>query len=803
MENSINALLKESKKHLPLWALSTALLASNVTFADSLAGAAEASSEEVAKRVERSFEAKKHVAIGDTAYEAADYKEAYQSYVRALTLLPNSKQTDEYVMGVRDRHSKAAVEYSKVLSREGKPKEAQELLTTLLEVKEYSSDPLLAAAEAKAYDPISNNPALTAKHAQNIEKVSKLLYTANGAYESGQYDKAIASYDNVLRIDPYNTAARRGLSQAHKQRAVYARVAQDEARTRALTEVDLAWEIKPLAEAPIETVAGGVGLGVLDENSFITNKLDNIFIPRFDVESATLENALDIFKQLVRDNDSEPVAENKGVNLVLDLGDELNAAGSAIRKKRVTLDVGSMPAATLLDLICTQVGAEWSASEYAVSVVPNGQSIDQLFVRRFNVPPSFMQSPLQAGEGNDVVFNQLGEGSAQRVDLNPKNYLESAGIVFPEGASASYSRTLGVLTVVNSPGNMRTIGNFIQDLKEAESVQVHVKVKVIDILETDVEELGYDWIVGNTALSDSTFLGGGTPGNGTAITPTQVGVANTTVGSGGITSGLRSGVGAFPADSIEDFLLNGAGDQGVISDQRAPGVLVGTLFANDTAVQGVIRGMSQRTGRSGVWQTGVVTSSGQRSRLEQVRLFTFPSEYDPPELPDNIGSTNLGGGGVTFVPITPATPSSFEQRPVGKVIDIEAIISPDKRTVSINLDTTFSEFIGFINYGSPITAITGIGGQTIEVTENAILQPIFERISAQTNVTLYDGATIAIGGLQTVSVSEVNDRVPVLSSLPFVGDFFKTNGTETVKRAVVIFVSAELIDSTGKAWRDQ
>lgn len=804
MENSINAILKVRKKHVPLWALSTALLAGNVTFADDLAAAAKASSEEVAKRVERSFEAKKHVVIGDAAYEAKDYKEAYESYVRALTLLPNSNQTAEYVSALRDRHTKAAVEYSKVLNREGKPKEAQELLTSLLEVKEYSSDPLLAKAEANAYDPIRNNPALTGEHTQNVEKVRKLLYIANGAYESGQFDKAIKSYDSVLRIDPYNTAARRGLTQTHKERTEYARTAHGETRSRLLTDVELAWEIPPSKAAPIDTIeGGGTLLGFVDDTSLYENKMNNIFISRFDVNSVSLENALDIFKQLVKENDIEPDVEKKGINLVLNLGDELNTAGSAIREKLITLNVGNMPAANLLELICNQVGAEWSASEYAVTVVPNGQSVDKLFTRRFNVPPSFMQSPLKAREGNAIAFDQLGEGNTQRVDVTPKSYLESAGVVFPEGAAATYSRTLGVLTVVNSPGNIRTVDNFIQDLKNAESVQVNVKVKVIDILETDLEELGYDWILGSNELTSSTFLGGGTPGNGTAINPTQVGISNTTVGNGGITSGLRSGAAAFPNDSINDLLLNGGGNQGIASDQRAPGILVGSVFANDTAVQGVIRGMSQKTGRSRVWQSGIVTSSGQRSRIEQVRLFTFPSEYDPPELPDNIGGAVAPAGGVTFVPITPATPSSFEQRPVGRTIDIEATISGDRKTISVNLEPTFSDFIGFVNYGSPIMALTGVNGGSLEVTENAILQPIFERISAESSVTLYDGATIAIGGLQTVEVSEVNDRVPVLSSLPFVGDFFKTNGTETVKRAVVIFVTAELIDATGKRWRDQ
>ena len=62
---------------------------------------------------------------------------------------------------------------------------------------------------------------------------------------------------------------------------------------------------------------------------------------------------------------------------------------------------------------------------------------------------------------------------------------------------------------------------------------------------------------------------------------------------------------------------------------------------------------------------------------------------------------------------------------------------------------------------------------------------------------------MVIGGLKRVEVQQVNDRVPVLSSLPFVGDYFKSNGTQKLERAIVIFVTAELVDLQGRPWRDK
>ena len=215
-------------------------------------------------------------------------------------------------------------------------------------------------------------------------------------------------------------------------------------------------------------------------------------------------------------------------------------------------------------------------------------------------------------------------------------------------------------------------------------------------------------------------------------------------------------------------------------------------------MQVILRGLEQKTGDSTVWSPSVTTMPGQRARLEEVRDFTYPTEYDPPEVPDSVSGNDS-------VPITPATPTAFETRPVGTIFDVEPIVDATRTTIRLDLKPEFSEFVGFVNSGSPILMLgeNALGlPVTIESTPNDILQPIFEQTKLETSVTINDGATIAVGGLTRMEISQVNDRVPVLSSLPFVGNYFKSNGTKTIRRAVVIFVTVELVDPTGKKWRD-
>ena len=60
-------------------------------------------------------------------------------------------------------------------------------------------------------DPDRFPRALTPGHIANVKEVERLLELANSALEIGDYDKANATWQSVLRIDPYNKSARRGM----------------------------------------------------------------------------------------------------------------------------------------------------------------------------------------------------------------------------------------------------------------------------------------------------------------------------------------------------------------------------------------------------------------------------------------------------------------------------------------------------------------------------------------------------------------------------------------------------------------
>jgi general secretion pathway protein D len=204
--------------------------------------------------------------------------------------------------------------------------------------------------------------------------------------------------------------------------------------------------------------------------------------------------------------------------------------------------------------------------------------------------------------------------------------------------------------------------------------------------------------------------------------------------------------------------------------------------------------------------------------VEVVREFIYPTEFDPPQIPTNVGGGGNGGGGgggggttIVSIPVTPTTPTAFEMRPVGVRMEVDPVIG-ENGSIDLNLAPEVTEFDGYINYGSPIYSVSPnvpildifgnllgtIPSSRLELTPNIINQPIFSTRKVKTSVTVWDGQTVALGGLIREDVQDVEDKVPVLGDLPFVGRAFRSEVEDHFKRNLMIFVTASLIDPAGQ-----
>src|SRR2546423_1066504 len=150
------------------------------------------------------------------------------------------------------------------------------------------------------------------------EEVKKLLADAQGYYDSGRFDLAFKKYEQVLAIDPYNTAARHGEEKIDNTKYLYNQEAYNETRARAVWQVEKGWEnpIKQYGKT-VEATTEAFQRDVTG-TACISQKLNSIIIPRVEFRDASVREAIDFLRQQAAANDTVGDGK-KGVDIVLRL----------------------------------------------------------------------------------------------------------------------------------------------------------------------------------------------------------------------------------------------------------------------------------------------------------------------------------------------------------------------------------------------------------------------------------------------------------------------------------------------------
>lgn len=126
-------------------------------------------------------------------------------------------------------------------------------------------------------------------------------------------------------------------------------------------------------------------------------------------------------------------------------------------------------------------------------------------------------------------------------------------------------------------------------------------------------------------------------------------------------------------------------------------------------------------------------------------------------------------------------------------------LDEDGIKVGITLEVTPQvNSAGFINLNVKPTVSRSDRSVTIEGSEF----PIIDKRTTQTNVTIKDGFTLAIGGLVENSSTARTTKVPVLGDLPGVGRFFKSDSDVAAQRNLIIFITAQTLNPDGTTYRD-
>ena len=83
----------------------------------------------------------------------------------------------------------------------------------------------------------------------------------------------------------------------------------------------------------------------------------------------------------------------------------------------------------------------------------------------------------------------------------------------------------------------------------------------------------------------------------------------------------------------------------------------------------------------------------------------------------------------------------------------------------------------------------------ISAGTNSVLAPVINSRTATTTVVVPNGQTVVIGGLMENTVTESENKIPVLGDIPLLGNLFKRKQKENVKRELMIFLTPTIVQA--------
>ncbi len=772
------------------------------------------------------------------AYSAGRYTQAEESYRAALDLLPQAEATKSQRAFIRKSLGDSLVAKAMDYREVGRTEEAIAFLKEACELDPTNKRARLELSHTQ--DPIRHSPALTPEHVGDVHEVNRLLTLAYSYYDLAKYDEALKTFRQVTAIDPYNAAAKRGMITVHERRSGYHRTEQDATRTRLLAEVDSHWNTdsrvhdEGAPEAEVIMPSADLNMGS-DSQILFADALKQITLPQINLDRATIADFIDVLNGQIRVAATRGILTGSPFNIIENFGTTDSPAYKRLAAKRLTLNLSNVTLETVLQLATQQLGIQYEFVPAGIELTYSGADFGPIRTRQYTVHPSFFRDKGGADSNDeDGDFGSSDSGVRLR-RLSAKAQLERMGVPFPTGADANYSAVTRTLTVRNTSHNLREIDELLA-IPFLTDRQVMLNVYSMDVSQQDLEDLGFEWLI-NASISDAVYTAGGMVAPGAADA-----VSNNTVNINGqgnlVTSGLRSGKGVLTNANMEDLISAGSVEgYGAARAEKSPAVFGFRGIWSGADLTILMRGLNQKKGVDSLHNPQVIFSPGDERQVlvANVREFFVPSEYSEPELQQSSGSSTdptyqiqllvqqgltqeeaeeavLGGvgSGTLSTPLaSPAHPTAFEFigtseeqfNGIGTTLAVHrAQILNNGASIVLDLSAAINEFDGFVNWGTPIRSGLLLEDGTrsdIVVTENRIVQPIFDRKFVNTSLELAPGNVVVFAALHDAKIIKYEDKVPIFGDIPLVGRLFRSEGTSRDKRVLLFFARVDIMDPTG------
>ena len=727
------------------------------------------------------------------------YEEAITTVDAALAALPANPVTQKVAGDLRAEKASALLDRAQALVRGGDIAGARAAMIAHDQLASPNAraagiERQIARAETR---PLAAgvDPAFVSDRAATAQLIAK----GRAQYVAGDLDGAQETFRGIEAQEPDNTVAKGFLLRIAEEKTEMGALNREKTRAQLLEEVAKSWQRPGIyQERPRETDrAAAVGP--------LAQKLSQITLPAVSWTRAPIGDVVAALSAISEEFDNSGTPGAKGVNVVL--------IDTSNKNPLVTLTLRNATLKRVLDFVTEAVGYQYEVQADAVVVRPGGETTT-LETQFFPVTRATVLRMTGITSAASANASREGGAAGEAETAAPggeaaamKAFLQQAGVSFTvEGSSLAYDGS--AILVTQTARNNERIRNILARYNDVR--QVEIEAKFMEVQEGALEELGVTWNLnrrGIARVNPST----GAPVldvNGRQIfdpqeTYTSAGVTRPLVGAFPSTSNANALVIKDPAISLSETDPNQTQGQlrVPVSPTGVPGSVQLAATANALAnivgfvgefdVSAAVRALSQKQGTDLLSSPKLTVLSGNPANITVAQELRYPQSYG--EIQSQVG-TGAVAGGAAGVTITAGTPQEFTARNVGVELKVTPTVEEDDYSISLDLNPRVTEFEGFVEYGGPSVAISGTTTVTVPP---GFYQPIFSVRDISTKVTIWDGATLVMGGLTREEVKKVNDKIPFFGDLPLVGRLFRSKGESAQKRNLLIFVTANLVSPGG------
>ena len=667
--------------------------------------------------------------------------------------------------------------------------------------------------------------------------LQELLMRAKVQFINGDLTGATETYRTIETRFSENYEAKEMLKRIAGMRAEESYLGYLKTRQEMLEEIEREWERPKVFDRQIEEVEK-----VKEGPSEIENKLKIIQIPGVQFFESPLPEVMQELQRLAKQFDlTEVDPAKKGVNIIpLANGEE--------PFPNVTITLNPMPLGQMIQFIAEMVSWTYDVRSDAIVISKSGGTFTgrSLETEFYEVTQGTIQRMTggagagMGGAGADPFAPAPGPGAGGGADdtgAKIKAFLEGAGIPFDDTKGHKFVFDGFQMIVTHERRFLDLIERILERLDADSSRQVEIETKFLEVQEGALDEVSFDWqyswgdaqyVLDPTTLNPVVDSNGqpvisfGKSFTGNTRTLAQAhsatGMSRDTIISipdnrdaslnipnptpslpGKI--GIGSGVSPLLQTNSQSLSLSGAG---------------GSMILGGSQAKLLINALKRKQGTDLLSAPRITVMDGQPAQITIAQEFIYPTTYEPAPLPGGGGgggNNNPGIGALAqAIQIQSAIPQfdtvapDDEQpgfREVGVVMDVTPRIEK-YNSIALELSPKVTEFDGFIEYGgsSAMIGTSAVGSPPMIVQPSGILMPIFSVRKVNTSVTIFDGATVIIGGLTREEVKTVNDKIPVLGNIPLLGRLFQSSAESYSKRNLLIFVSASIVSRGGSPVRE-